>query len=442
MTQYLSTMVNLKNVKILQILVLTGIVFLLSYPIDAAVQDEIVNRNRQIEEIQKQIDQYQQQIETSRSKSRTLETEINELNAKINQLLLEIKSLGLAIGQTSLEIGDTERKIGDAETKIKKQRDALAQYIKVLYEKDQKNLTEVVLTRGSLSEFFNEINNLKAIQDNLQLTINKIKKLKDELEVKKDELEDKKSDFERLKRLEELEKKSVDQDKKKKDRILKETKGQESKFQELVKQSQKDIERIKDQIIYLRQYGVSVEDAIKFGQLAALRTGIRPAFLLAILEIESGLGRNVGTGNWLKDMYQCYLKLGKPSRAETEKNAFFAIIGKLGLDPNIVRVSREPNYGCGGALGPAQFLPSVWLNYESEISRLTNHNPPSPWNVEDAFIGAAVKLSKAGADTKTREAEVRAAKAYISGKPNCASRICNYYSSAVMRKATEIEKSL
>lgn len=181
---------------------------------------------------------------------------------------------------------------------------------------------------------------------------------------------------------------------------------------------------------------------MKYGQLAAIRAGIRPAFLLGILEIESGLGRNVGTGNWMDDMVSCYLRLGKPARAETEKNAFLAIVSKLGLEPNAVKVSREPNYGCGGALGPAQFIPSTWLAYEARVANLTGHNPPNPWNIEDAFMASAIKLAAGGASSKTTAGETRAAKAYISGNPSCTTRTCNYYASAVLRKAADIEQNL
>src|SRR5205814_8782726 len=140
------------------------------------------------------------------------------------------------------------------------------------------------------------------------------------------------TDLQKLKKLEEVEKNGLDSNKKTKDKLLKDTKGQESKFQSQVKKTQNDIEAIRSQITYLEQNGVTAEEAVKFGQLAAIGTGIRPAFLIAILEIESGLGKNVGKGNWLDDMYQCYLRLGKPSRAEAEKAAFFQIVNKLGLD--------------------------------------------------------------------------------------------------------------
>ncbi|OGN08524.1 MAG: hypothetical protein A2750_02260 [Candidatus Yanofskybacteria bacterium RIFCSPHIGHO2_01_FULL_45_42] len=439
--------------KIISIFFIT--VFLLPSSVltgQADVQDEIAERQKQIEELQRQIEEYQGQIDVSRGQSRTLENEIKQLNAKINQIALEIRGLELSVNKTRLEIGETEEGIKDSEDAIIKHKNALAQYINIAYQNDQTTLTEILLNNKNLSDFFSYLNGLQNTQDNLRATIQGVKTLKAELEERQTNLETQKTDLEHLIGIQAVQKRSLDGNKKDKDNLLKETRGQEVKFQELVKRSQKDIDKIREQLTFLQQHGITAEDAVRYAQLAAIRAGIRPAFLLAILEIESRLGQNVGTGNWKDDMYECYIRLGTKyypnkrsyylQRAETEKNAFFVIIGKLGLSPDSVKVSREPNYGCGGAMGPAQFIPSTWLSYEEEVARLTGHNPPNPWNIEDAFMASAIKLAKGGADKQTRTAESGAARAYIGGSTKCSSSICNYYSSTVLRKADEIEKNL
>lgn len=442
-------MINKKEIHTFIYLVL--LVFPLFFA-KAGIREEIEARNQQIEELQRQIEEYQNQIDVSRGQSRTLENEIKQLNAKINQITLEIKGLELSVNKTKLEIGDTEQKITESEEAIIRHKTALGQYINIAYQNDQTTLTEILFNNESLSDFFNYLNDLENTQGNLRVTIQSIKVLKTDLEERQIELENKKTDLEHLISIQAVQKRSLDVGKREKGNLLKETKGQESKFQELVKQSKKDIEKIREQLTFLQQHGITAEDAIKYAQLAAIRAGIRPAFLLAILEIESRLGQNVGTGNWKDDMYECYIRLGTKyyphrksyylQRAETEKNAFFAIIGKLGFNSDSVKVSREPNYGCGGAMGPAQFIPSTWLSYEEEVARLTGHNPPNPWSIEDAFMASAIKLARGGADQQTRAAENGAARAYIGGSTKCSSSICNYYSSTVLRKADEIEKNL
>ncbi|TSC91970.1 MAG: hypothetical protein CEN90_85 [Parcubacteria group bacterium Licking1014_17] len=406
------------------------------------VQQEIDIRNKQIEEIQKQIDQYQKEIDANSSMARTLSSEIGKLNAQIGKIQLEIKSLGIAIEQTGMEIQNTSGQIQELESQLNLHKAAMGCYLASLNELDSRSLTEILFKHQRLSEYFNQIKELEDTQNNLQLAIVEIKGIRSDLEDKKLTLENKENELQDLKRFQVSAKSSLEQNKTVKNKILVDTKGKEVKFQELVTKAQKDIEAIKGQIGYLLQQGITVEDAIKYGELAAMRLGIRPAFLIALLDVESGLGKNVGTGNWMDDMYNCYLKLGKESRAAQEKDAFFAIVNKLGIDPNSVKVSREPNYGCGGAMGPAQFIPTTWLAYEAQVANLTGHTLPNPWNIEDAFTAAAIKLAKGGAADKTRTGEIRAAKAYISGSSTCSSKICNYYSNIILNKAAIIESNL
>lgn len=92
-------------------------------------------------------------------------------------------------------------------------------------------------------------------------------------------------------------------------------------------------------------------------------------------------------------------------------------------------------------MGAAQFIPSTWVAYEGRVSEIVGR-PANPWNIEDAFTAAAVKLANGGAGAKTRVAEIAASKAYYSGKSYCSSAPCNSYANAIQRKATEIEKNL
>ncbi len=417
----------------------------------ATVQDEIAVRNKQIEELQNQIAQYQQQILETSSKAQTLNTEITRLNAEIFKIQLEIKSLSLAIGQADSEITLTQQSIQETQAEMETHKRALGQSLQTLYQIDQQNLTQVLLRNNRISDFFNNVQNLDEVQNTLTNNITELKALKLQLDDKQDSLQQKRNELQQLKSLQESQRHSLDQNKGTKDKLLKQTQGDEKKYRSLVSQTQQQLNNIREQIYYLQQSGVTVEDAIKYGRLAAKSSGIRPAFLIAILDVESRLGKNVGTGNWNDDMYLCYLRLAQqyPSkrdmfmkRAEIEKTAFFDIINRLGLDPSTVKVSKEPSYGCGGAMGPAQFIASTWLAYEHDVSVATGHAIPNPWNIEDAFTAAAIKLGRGGASLQTRAGEIQAAKAYISGNGNCASSICNYYANLALDKAAIIEQNL
>jgi membrane-bound lytic murein transglycosylase B len=423
------------------------------YSASAGVQEEIAARTRQIEELERQVAEFQRQAGEAGSQSRTLQNEVAKLNAQIGQLNAQIRGLRTSIERTDLEIGETERQAKDAARKMILHQDALAQSLRATDQADRQPLALVVLQHDELSDFYDYLHSIQQTQDNLRLTIRSIRDLREDLEEYRDDLEGKRTDLERLKGLQEIQQNQLATTKNSKDRVLKVTKGQEAKFQELVKKGQRDLASLREQISFLLQGGLTVEDAVRFAQLAAIGAGIRPAFLLALLEVESRLGRNVGTGNWRDDMYLCYLRLADiaktadrkqyfRNRAENEKAAFFSVVGKLGLNPDTVKVSREPTYGCGGAMGPAQFIPTTWLGYEQEVMRLTGHNPVNPWSFHDAFTASAIKLARGGATSKDQVGETRAAKAYISGNPSCATVTCNNYAATILKKAADIERDL
>ena len=152
-------------------------------------------------------------------------------------------------------------------------------------------------------------------------------------------------------------------------------------------------------------------------------------------------------------MVKCYLRLSQIAktadrkahfikRSEDEKNAFISITSALGLNPDSLKVSKEPSYGCGGAMGPAQFIPTTWLGYQAEVARITGHNPVNPWNFQDAFTASAIKLARGGATSKERVGEIRASKAYISGRSDCATVTCNNYANMIQQKAAVIQQNL
>lgn len=419
--------------------------FLSILPVVGAVTDDINQKNQQIEEIQREIEQYQQQINKIHSEAVTLQGTIATLNAKINQITLELRSLAISISKTNLEIQDTQSKIVEAEEKIFKNELVLAQYLRVVYRNDQETLTGILFKHDTLSDFFGDVNSVKTTQDDLKVTIDNIKGLKISLEERKTELEEKRTDLEEQQGLEQIDKRSLDKKKAELASLLKETKGKESKFQESIKQNQSKIQKIKAEIFYLQQNGVTVDDAIKYGNIAAISTGIRPAFLIAELEVESGLGRNVGKCNRAGDpASKGYRQIMKPTR---DIQPFLQITAQLGLDPETTAVSCPQfvggkQYGWGGAMGPAQFIPSTWMGYAQEVARLVGRSVANPWNIEDAFTASAVKLARGGATAKTRAAEVAASKAYYSGNSKCSTAACNSYANAVQRVASEIEGSL
>ena len=91
---------------------------------------------------------------------------------------------------------------------------------------------------------------------------------------------------------------------------------------------------------------------MEYAKLAEDLTGVRSAFLLGLIKQETNIGKNVGTASWKVSM--------KSSR---DAPIFFEITRLLGINPNEIKVSARQSGGWGGAMGPAQFIPSTWALY-------------------------------------------------------------------------------
>ena len=72
---------------------------------------------------------------------------------------------------------------------------------------------------------------------------------------------------------------------------------------------------------------------------------------------------------------------------------------------------------------------------------MTGHNPPDPWNIDDAFTASAIKLAAAGANQRTYAAEHKAAMIYFAGsrwnRPHY-----QWYGDSVMELAAVIQEQL
>lgn len=402
----------------------------------------------QLEQEAKQIDTF---IDQTQAETKNLQSATKILNAEVKRRELEIKKLNFSIKKTEFEISQKKAGVSNLSQKIAKSRQGLSASILLLYTYADESPLSILLKHTNISSFFRSVEALDKVQTNIQTSLKNFREGRAELQREQEDLEESEKEQEDLKALQEVERNALAEKKKEKDELLRLTKGKEALFQQLLKSKQKDIAALKTQLFYLEKTGITAENALRLADLAAKRAGIRTSFLLALLEVETGkqfedgvisVGTNLGTGNWQRDLYQCYINLGKRKTAESEKNAFVQITSSLGLDPNAMPVSRKPNYGCGGAMGPAQFLPTTWLRFSDTVAQLTGHNPPNPWNPEDAFQAAAIFLARAGADSQTSAGEIAAAKTYISGNPSCTKSICRYYSNRILALAKEISASL
>ncbi|MEK7087123.1 MAG: lytic murein transglycosylase [Patescibacteria group bacterium] len=389
------------------------------------------NRDDKIRQLENQIEQYNQEIVKKQSEAQSLANQVSIFELQIKQSQAEIDATNLTISQLTSAITVKEKNIYQKEKEIEEQNILLGVYLRQVARSEQGSLLEFLLKNRKFSDFFNDLNSISNIQNQIHITLSKIKDLKEKLIREKENLEEDKVEQEQLKRIQTRQKASIESTKKEKQKLLDQTKGQEKLYQQLIIKTRADIEAIKNQPYNLAMgIKMTFEEALSHAMKASQHTGVRPAYLMAILKIESDWGGNVGKGTWRTDMHP------------RDFNAFAAITSALGLNPDSTPVSKKPSYGWGGAMGPAQFIPTTWILYDDAIAKLTGHNPPSPWNLEDAFTASGLLLSESGANKQTYAAETKSAKIYIAGGRWNTSLTARIYANNVMSAAAKIQKDI
>ena len=457
----------LKKINQKEILVVVFLVFLFSncffrYPnFVFAPRNIIVAKNldfkeekekleKELENIEKEIESYQEQILATQKKTKTLKNELSILENQIKKLNLEVKATKLSLKRIDNEVYLQEQKISLKKIEINKEKELLKKILQNLYQEENDSLIEIVLKNPKFSDFFAKIRDLELLQSNLKQKLQNLKTQKQELEKQKEVLLEKKQEFVALSNIQILQRKKLLNYKEEKNYLLKITKGKEKKYQEILKEKQKLAAQIRSRIYELMGIGKAITfgEAVKFAEYASDLTGVRPALILAVLTQESELGKNVGTCNRKNDPPEKkWKKVMKPTR---DWKPFQQIIKELQgagypykIDEMPVSCPMKDRYGnyigWGGAMGPAQFIPSTWILYKNKVAELTGHNPPSPWNLQDAFVACALLLKDNGAARGGWKAEWQAAMKYFCGRINYRFR---FYGDSVMSLAKKYQEEI
>lgn len=202
------------------------------------------DQQRKLQDITAKINDLQKEINQRKSLSRTLNNEIAILNLEIAQTEAKIEETQGKIDATNLEIADVTNNIVQTEKDIAKNKELLKKLISQIHDLDQMSPLEIALENDNFADFLNQLQYTTNIQEQSQESLNEIKKLKQELELRQTELKKIKTQLDALVDEYELTQAGLDGQRKAKQQILDQTRGQERVYQKLLSES----ENLEDQI--------------------------------------------------------------------------------------------------------------------------------------------------------------------------------------------------
>ena len=401
----------------------------------------------QLKQLEAEIAGHKTNIAQKQSESASLQRDVNILGSKISQSQAQIKAQSIKINNIS---GDIEDKVGTIKiltAKTEEQKKALAQVIRKKRELDDSSFIEFALSQETLSDFFGDEDSYQAVQQAIGETVKTLKSNKEETDKIRLDLEEKKDEELTLKELQQVEKQKTERAQALKAQILRTTKGQESAYKKVLADREKEAAKIRTALFAL-QDGSSIQfgTLYNFAKRAESATGVRAAFIMAILSQETNLGKNTGSC-YLKDASGALVGMNTGrSFGEMRPNSlqpFMSITSALGRDPFKTKVSCAiENFGYGGAMGISQFMPATWISYKTKIERATGATYADPWNNFHAVTASGIYLADLGASAQTDSAEKNAACRYYSGRSCSASSAASGYGTSVLKKEAQIQAQI
>lgn len=396
----------------------------------------------------------QQEISETGQKKQTLQNQVTSLNKKIKDLDYQIYQSNISIKSLGFQIGDTEKSIDVTSLEVEEQRKKVSEILRAVEKEDKKPFFEILITSDTLSDFFDNLIYLETLSTKNREVLSNLKNLEDSLRVKKVNLEEETSELKNLVIIQSIKKEESAKTKEDREYYLNLTeKEYQAKLQEKKELDKKaaEISQRMFELVGTKEGGIEFGEAVEIAKMVEKATGVRAAFLLAIIHQESynngKFGGNVG---------QCYvtnfttgagtdLKGNPKTRVMSPKTQiplFLSLTKELGMEATKTAVScwlplysGGVPYGWGGAMGPAQFIPSTWNAYKERVKAVTGRSA-NPWNINDAFLASGMLLMDNGA----AQNEFRAAMMYFSGATWTKQE--EFYGKSVVAKAAEYQKDI
>ena len=375
----------------------------------------------------------------------TLKGDVSYLTSQINALKVKIKARTLVIAQLKVNIEEKLHTINSLVSKIDREHESLSKLLRNTNEFDKENMIHLVISDESVSSFYNDLEAYTSIDKAIKSSTDLIKGIKTQTETAKKDLEQKQNaQIDAKVELENAQKKVVQTETEKK-QLLAISKDKEASYAKHAAEKKVRADKIRAALFQLRDTkAIPFGLALQYAKQAEIKTNVAPAFLLAIITQESNLGTDSGScyvtnltnGDGVSSKSgKFFSKVMHPTR---DIPPFVSILNSLGLEPLKTLVSCPiGGYGYGGAMGPAQFIPSTWAGIKNKLALALGITNPDPWEPRDALMASAIFLGDLGANSNSYSAQMKAAcKYYGTGGSSCA------YGRSVMGKVANIQNNI
>lgn len=183
-----------------------------------------------------------------------IKSQINEITSQINETQQALDDTNTKIAEAESNITALTQQITQQQDQLNKEQDKMSKVLVAWYmEGDSSGLFNAMINANSLSEAITKEEYYDAIRQQIELAMEKINKIKADLNQKKDDETNKKAELVKMKQEQESYRSLVVSRKSQKDSLLSATVAQKQSYLAQVDKLQSDIHKISDAIYSERQ---------------------------------------------------------------------------------------------------------------------------------------------------------------------------------------------
>ncbi|MDP3057749.1 MAG: C39 family peptidase [bacterium] len=221
---------------------------LLPFVINADVLDELDSKisewQKQWQILEDQRQEYLKTVKQKRTAAANLENQMALLDGEIKFAETKIKQTEVKLEQITLEIEKLNAEIRGKGQDITRQKEFLASLLREIYNSGNEDLLSNLLKNNNLSDFLTSYYALESVQGKISASVIDLKNLKEKLEWNRKEEISKKAEIDTLKIGLVQEKESLNLARASKKDLLSKTKGEQSRYENLLKRVEEQRQEI------------------------------------------------------------------------------------------------------------------------------------------------------------------------------------------------------
>lgn len=216
----------------------------------------------QLDELQRKADAYQKIIDLKRKQQATYDNQVSIMENEIYKLEMDIEINNKKLNDLNSQIEKIKGKIIEKEAMMRKQRMILTELIKAYYENNRQNIILSSIQGGKAYSITSKRDRLAQLGDKIGEIIDNIKSIKNSLDQEKETTEKNKDKVAQLTQTMEERNADLENSKKQKEALIAQTKGEESRYQQLLQRVEEQKQELLGDIDDLYNANSSELDAL------------------------------------------------------------------------------------------------------------------------------------------------------------------------------------